>query len=1163
MGGKAIMKITCPNCGRTYHVDEGKIPSGVSFAKCKDCKHSILLRPDPPKIPTIEMKICEKCGYERKPEDHAATFHDQCPNCGFAYAESGVPTVKGEDRRKEGMIEQAQQASATESWEVEQHSSIFSLKGLRMIGAIVGVLVILLIGIGVALRLTQKSEDPRGKSQVVGKMPADSDRSKDAGRVTTVTDEGKMTGKVPPMFGKSKTADKQSISRPMDVANPFVNVNVNIPALLQAVEKRLPEEEKDLKYNITISILNALNLERVRLFLYLDPEHYLLPVVLLQGRDERSLQKFLSEGELFKPFLEYEENGCYRLKKEAMPDVDKSKFPIDLYRICLLDKGVVLAPDPFTVLFEKGGSILLDSQVARFAKAIEAPQILVTLTIRIPENIQTGWEKQIINHPSLEDNPEALMIAGLVANILLELSEPLKQLDFMALGFRFSGEKGRELSYAQQFRKGMNGTRVYERLKGGKWKDGDIHGMVMRMVELLKDERFNNEIGFENNQLTLHLNWSEKDDQGILEVLSEATIGYLIAQSLTGGGKPSEGPIEARYVPEPRLVAKVDGEKVKTEVPELLKHNLFPGRYWNTGGEPYMMLECDPIDVPNAPLAQLTYEVLAIETLDGKNVLRQEDLQLMNQISLGSVYSAHLRLPIQKGTPTETLRNATIRFNLSVPLALQIFDFKTTDAEGSTKDTEGVQVQLMQLEKDVAEVTFHGSESARLFAFDKTGRALASSQSMGSKSSIFSRFQGIIQTLKVALVTGRLEHSFKIDVDLNGGKPVELAHEPGNSVPVRYERGATLNYANYDEQELDNLQVEWTEGDERSWNDRLSVTLPKNPSSVSAFWEVHFFGKDKPLFLSGDPDANGTGVSLNFDRGRLKEANAVFGKVQMSVSKGIKRLTFDKKTDGAPMEQTLSSGAKVVVAFNKNEVAYTVNKAEVIQTMAYNAAGKRLRMGNYVKRENDRQFRYFWGQPATFVMDAASEKIHKLISFEIVKRPVNEAVYQAYKKEVQNYREIVNTLKEIDRVRNRAYYHYGEDIAGLYYLYDRNNEPLQLIERAIAHSDPAGQARFGYTLKPYKGYYFTVSLGTEANGVQKRYQRQSKEKKFTWQGGTFSVLPFRQRPDLVAIPEDKSQPTYSLMWEQIYMKEFGGSRQVYLPENVFNSDWAKASFITE
>ena len=137
---------------------------------------------------------------------------------------------------------------------------------------------------------------------------------------------------------------------------------------------------------------------------------------------------------------------------------------------------------------------------------------------------------------------------------------------------------------------------------------------------------------------------------------------------------------------------------------------------------------------------------------------------------------------------------------------------------------------------------------------------------------------------------------------------------------------------------------------------------------------------------------------------------------------------------------------------------------------------------------------YFWGVPTRFVIDVATAKINKTIDFDVRQRTVDETRYSKFKQDIANHRDIVKTLKQIARARRKDRTKYGDDIAGLFYLYGRKQKkPMALIDKKVAHSDPAGQKRFGYSVKPYKGYFFTVLSGVESNGVKNGYKRRSRK----------------------------------------------------------------------
>jgi hypothetical protein len=412
--------------------------------------------------------------------------------------------------------------------------------------------------------------------------------------------------------------------------------------------------------------------------------------------------------------------------------------------------------------------------------SIAKPQDLAVVSVRVPENFSADWQEKIQRNPALKQNPQAAMIAAMGGSVLTQLSEPLKGTESLALGFRLDNANNRVLSYAQQFRKKVDGQKIVERLKSGNGDDLNVDGIALKLIELLSDPRYQRQIGHKNNRLTLELTWEEQHDKALLTSLSEATLGRLFAQSMDL--TPSEGPVTAQYTDPPRLSAAVNVNNLKKRIPHAVQQSLLPGNYWGIGDQPRMTLDLDPIEIPNASLAQLTYEVLEVATIDGTNVLRVEENQIQPKINPGSITPGYIDVNVKKGTPAEALGAAKIRFLLSLPASLTKLEFVSGTEPGSVRKSNGVWVKLDRLQRDVAKVTYRGGASARLFALDKTGRTLASKESMSSSSSVTTRFQGEIKTLMVVVVHEMLDYPFELNVDLNRNKKLALSQKPENPV---------------------------------------------------------------------------------------------------------------------------------------------------------------------------------------------------------------------------------------------------------------------------------------------------------------------------------------------------------------------------------------------
>jgi len=1123
------MNVTCPNCKKRYSIHESKVPANAKSAKCRQCGHRMPLMRTPSKAPPEDPQLikftCGNCTKKYRalrskipPNITAVT----CKACGQKISLPLAPAVK------EPLDKVVTEYHKTPDPQVKQERIPKETpppipqprKNIWMFAAAAGIVLVVIAAI-LLIPMFIKMKKP---------------------------------DQVTPSVAE-KAAEKAALLN----QEPFVALNLNVPGIIDAIENRVDKEKKTLKYRMTMSILKKLDLNQLELYLYADPENHILPVIVTRGSNRRHLQEIFSKKEPFKDYFEPQADGTFLLKRDALNDAGKYNLPSQPYEVILFENEAVFAPRSFSGVFNENTSFIQDTQVAAFSKAIGNPQDLAVVAIRIAENLHKEWQTRIQKHPAIEENPQAAMVASMGAGVLAELSSSLKLVDTFGLAFRFIGNQVRTLNYAQTFRPDIDSQMIYRRLASGDLQKAVTHSIIRKLIELFQDERYTHAMQLKENRLSFEFSWAKKDDQAFLAALSEATLGQLFARSMAL--EPSEGPVEIEYSDEPQLMTTIDAKRLKPIIPEMVKQSLFPGHYWNSGDKPQMSLDLDPVDLPNAELAELSYEVTSIQTPEGQSVLRSDKNYSKPKLYPGSVFPGSLSLGIKEGTPPDALGTAKIKFQLSLPVELQVLNFEKGSQTENVKKAGEVQVVLNRLENDVVSVGYEGGKSIRLMAYDQSGRVLASKESISSASSISTRFQGPVETLKVVVAKKVLEFPFEVEVDLNGGKELTLSRKPEIPTRIRYANQPIRTFSDFNDSDLGNLSVKWVEGTQYSWTDFLSIQLPRGPFSGNASWEVHFFGRNSPKFPSGNSVQGIKEVSYQLDKGELKNCHAAFGKVQLNIDASIHRLSF-VDNNGPPKPQVLSSGDTVIVNFNKNAVTYSTGKANVIQIIAYDARGKRLKQDSFSHSSGGSRVVYFWGLPHKFEIDVATRKLTKLIEFDINQRPLDEQAYLAFKQAIENYRKIVRTLKFIDHKRRRDRSYYGEDLAGLYYLYDpKNKRPKKLIQKEIAHSDPAGQKRFGYKVTPYKGYYFSVLTGNEIDGARQNYTRRSNQKKFTWKEGSFTAVPLTRHPDLVATPQDASQPTFFLQWGQVYMKPLNGEALSYLPENYYNQGWVEANFI--
>ena len=1196
------MKITCSNCQKSYNINPTKIPAGIKSAKCKNCGHPMPLKAKAAVKPAAVRSIteakdavksgagtpvikrsCLYCGQShtlRRDKIPPDTATIKCKSCGRPVSlklEEAPKTSLVHSLKKEASQPKAAGApkeagvqppavltltcaSCNKRYKIQSHKIPPTAKSLKCRAC------------GHRIKLPMPKVSPVEQISTPATISSTAGQSRRKLRLYALAASILLLVLVGAYAGLKLYKDRwegplssgakgqPAISSELLTHEPFLALNLNVPLILKNIDRRVEKDKKTLKFRTTMTLVKSLKLKRVDLFLYAGRQKQILPVILAWGSNAKHLEKIFARQESFEKFFERKSAGKYRFKQEALENTDNYRFSDEPYQMTLLDKGAVLAPVSVSGAIEADKNLLLSTAIAGFTESIADPQDLVRVAVRIPKGIQKGWEKEIQRNPALAKNPQAAMIAGMGSGILAQLTDSLKPGETMALGFRCNGENGRALSYAQQFRQGVDGNAVYQKLDSGDLQDVAVDGIIRALLELFQDDRYEHTLDFADNRLALEFSWSKKDDEAFLASLSKATIGQMFAQSIELA--PTPGPIISEYKDDPHLFTTVDGKVLKPKIPRIIKQSLFPGHYWNYGENPQMTLELDPVDIPNAALAALTYEVRSIQSPDGKDLLRTEENKYKPSLSPGGEFPGNLTLSIKNGTPPESLGTARIQFMLSLPDALQIFEFKNGEEKGTLKKSGGIQVTLGRLEKDIADVTYTGGKSVRLIAYDKTGKALMPRESMSSSSSAAARFQGVIDTLKVIAATSMLEFPFEVEVDLNGGQELKLSRQPEIPERIRYNHLPVPTYSNFLESDLENLAVTWREAGDQGWTDNLEVHLAKGPFSGQADWEVHFFGQDQPRVLTGNAIQGARDISYRVEKGGLAGVSAAFGIVKLNIKSDITRLRFSKKDGGQPQTQQLPSGEPVSVSFNKNEISYGADKVQIIQVMAYDSFGKRLKQGNYSSSKGGNRKIYFWGQPTRFEMDLATKILTKKIEFEIKQRPLEAKAYRKYKDNIDNHRNIVSILKSIDRARRKDRSYYGDDLAGLYYLYGRKSKkPMRLFAKVIAHSDPAGQKRFGYKAKPYNGYYFTVLSGTEAKGLKKGYKRRSKKTKFVWKKGRVSTSALTRHPDLVAIPEDQSQPTFFLQWGQVFMKPLKGETLKYLPENHYKEGWAEAKFI--
>ena len=562
--GSEVMKISCQYCSQKYQINPKSIPAGTTSTQCKSCGHTISLKPraagpapsDP--VRSAEQNTgtreisCLFCG--KKYNIDAAKIPPgmtttKCKACGrnlsltpaaglgFAFKDEiskKATPPKSPDKPKD---QQAQKVPIIQN--LEPAKSPVWRRPLAMAAA--AVLVVLCIGFYYS-----------------------GSKMSHLAKETIRADKSFINEQEIPV----KKRQSEAIARQEPRREPFMALKINIPLLMETVDRNLPEEKKGIQYQMTTKILQSFGLSRFQIYLYTDPEYTFLPVILVESQKGQSFEKNLKSQGYYIQFLEPVSEGVYRIKKYAIPEDKQNNFPFDRYRIQFVEHAAVFAPENLMGVFTTEQNPLTDTQLAQMIASIAGPRDLAALSVRIPENFSNDWQKKIQRNSAFQQNPQAAMMAAVGGGVLAQLSEPLKSVESLAVGFAVDETNGRVLRYTQQFRKEVDGGRIYQQLQSGKLNALDVDGMVLKLIELFNDPRYRHTIGHKNNRLALELNWEEQHDKVFWAALSEATLGPL----LTGGmeSAPAEGPIAAGYSAPPKLPSNADTEDMtKTDPAEV------------------------------------------------------------------------------------------------------------------------------------------------------------------------------------------------------------------------------------------------------------------------------------------------------------------------------------------------------------------------------------------------------------------------------------------------------------------------------------------------------------------------------------------------------------------------------------------------------------------
>ena len=316
--------------------------------------------------------------------------------------------------------------------------------------------------------------------------------------------------------------------------------------------------------------------------------------------------------------------------------------------------------------------------------------------------------------------PAAGMMASMATSFVERLQDQLSVTDALAVSVSLPSDDQRHVHYAQLFHEDEYAKDVHRQLTA---RDGDGDGLAVGVAEILQDEQVQDRVSRSGRLVEIDAAWEPQADQQV-RLLAQSAVQSLFARALGMEMEPTEGEILTRYRMPPYFVS-LKAKKLKRAVEQELRNQLFPGWAHDQGDEPNMQVELDTLTLPNGALSEGTYQVVSVTTTQGSDVLRDEEQpEYARALQLSQPGTCYLQIPFRKGTEKSQLQSARLSFSLNVPTQVDVVEFSASDSTGTKKKSGKRSVQIKRIARDVAEVTYRGTDTPQLFAFDKTGRAL-------------------------------------------------------------------------------------------------------------------------------------------------------------------------------------------------------------------------------------------------------------------------------------------------------------------------------------------------------------------------------------------------------------------------------------------------------
>jgi hypothetical protein len=824
---------------------------------------------------------------------------------------------------------------------------------------------------------------------------------------------------------------------------------------------------------------------------------------------------------------------------------------LDHYRLRYVGERLMCGPVELLNLLEAGQLDLEAAMVSELAQRVSHRRNLGSVAVMIPESDKLRWGDLTAEAGELAvGHPASQFVVGVISTLASELRQALAGTVGLAAGFHLDEEGVRQLSYAHYFSSEELALSATGQLRSGAVQS---HGFVGGIARALQEPGIFLHVRRAGRLISMQLNWVPSVDERVALAVTEATVGHALG-GLAVAIEPSDEPIVPQWEAQPRLASTLATGDVQHQVLSELGRRCFPAWYFDSGDAPHMIVEVDPLIMANASLAVARYETIAVHTAAGEDVLRSESGTHL--IDLAGPAAGHMRIPTTHGVTAAALASARVRFDIDWPIATEMFTFAARDSVGAGRHRAGIQVSLKQLDRDVATIEYQGpTHNVTMIARDSAGRVLQRSMWMCGGGTATARFAGIIDHLDVVFSRETTNVSGHVDIDLNGGEPLELPEAPAAGVPQRIDRTVLDEFADLSSADLKSLSVRWSSDASTPWSHGLAIDLPISIPDPRCRWELHWFDGVAPMVVPGSAMSIPQRLIWKPDnKDILPQVAAVCGRVGLELPTSIRVARIERSAEGLWITASPAGDTAVSARFDLNAVTIRHDGQRIVEVAAFDASGERLKAEiRRTPMEQGEQY-YFWGQPQEVHIVAASDLVAHTLPFEIQTRSFDPEKFKQVKAMIADHRRAGIALHTIDKALRANWTGYADDAAGLFYLHGKNGLPGHHIPLELARACPQGAGRFNYEVVPFAGYHIEV-----LNDIEGR--RSAHPQSFVWDGGTVETPTHYQRPHLVAHPLNPTYPTLYFAWGSLYAKHLGGVRLDSPVASHWNAGWVPVEIV--